>query len=65
MLEREIMGHIIWEASTEEIRKAWPNTPVEDLHRWWSHEEVTPHILDDPQQLQDCIDKKIAKPGRL
>lgn len=65
MLEREIMGQIIWEASNEEIRKKWNATPKEDRHRWWSHEEVTDHILDTPEQLQDCIDRKIAKPGRL
>lgn len=65
MLEREIMGEIIWEASDEEIRQMWNKTPKEDRHRFWTHDEVTAHLLDTPQEIQECIEAKRAKPGRL
>ena len=28
-------------------------------------DEVTAHLLDTPEQLQECIEAKRAKPGRL
>jgi len=28
-------------------------------------DEVTTHLLDTPQELHECIEKKRLKPGRL
>lgn len=65
MIKREVMNEEIWEASDEEIRKLWAKTPVEDRHRFWSHDEITAHLSDTPEQLAACLAAKRAKPGRL
>lgn len=65
VLKHEVMGVEIWEASDDEIRKLWNKTPPEDRHRFWSHEEFTAHILDTPEQVVDCLARKLAKPGRI
>jgi len=64
MVEREILGEIIWECDEDEARRIWTSRPDE---RWrlWTHDEVTAHLLDTPQELAACISQKKAKPGRL
>ena len=64
MIEREVMGQIIIECSDEEARLVWRRKP-EDRHRIWTHDEVTAHILDTPEQLAECMARKKASPGRL
>lgn len=65
MIKHDILNTEIWEASDEEIRALWHKTPPEDRHRFWSNDEVDAHILDDAAQMQICLDRKRAKPGRL
>jgi hypothetical protein len=65
VVKHEVLGETIIEGTAEEIRAAWSKTPVEERHKFWETEEYTAHILDDPAQVQACIDAKKAKPGRL
>lgn len=64
MLEREVMGQTIIECDDEEARLLWKRKP-ELRPLLWTHDEVTAHLLDTPEQLQECIEAKRAKPGRL
>lgn len=65
MLKREILNEEIWECSDEEIRELWGKTPASERHRFWTHSEITSHLLDDPEQLQECLSQKRQRPGRI
>ena len=62
MLEREIMGHTIIECSPEEARLLWKRKP-ELRPLLWTHDEVTAHLLSDPEMLAAVIEQKRKKPG--
>jgi len=64
MLEREIMGIVIWECDTEEANLLFKHKPA-DRWRIWTHDEVTAHMSDTPEQLAECIQRKRDKPGKL
>lgn len=58
-----INGHEIRIAKdAAEAKQLWRKYP-EDRHRIWTVDETWRHCLDDPEQLQEILDKKLQSPG--
>jgi hypothetical protein len=62
MIEREILGEIIWEVSSEEARQLWKSHP-EDRFRLWLSAEIDAHLLSSPDTLRGVIERKRRNPG--
>ena len=64
MTKHDVLGIEIWECTGEEARQLWVDFP-DDRHRIWTTEEFTAHILDDPAKVQDCLNRKKRRPGKI
>jgi len=64
MVRIDVLGEELWCCEESEARELWRGYP-DDRWRIWTEDEVTAHILDDPEQIAECINRKKQKPGRL